>query len=80
LHAAGYSSSATFSGLDSVRANVLTINQSIMTLNGRATEINSTLHSFEVAVDNFTNECGADIMCTDSIPLVPVLSGLGEVG
>lgn len=62
-----------------VHANLLTVNQSISALRIRAVEMNSTLLSLQLAFDNFTAACSADVGCEREIPMIPFLYGLDAV-
>lgn len=74
-----YHNVITFLDLDTVYANVRTINQSIVTLQNHALDINTTLLSLQVVSDNFTVACSTDLICEETIPIVPFFNGLDEV-
>lgn len=65
--------------LDMVYADFVSINQTISALRNRAVAINSTLLSLQVATDNFTIGCSADIICEESVPMIPFLYDLDVV-
>lgn len=62
-----------------VYAEFLAINQTVSALISRADEVNSTLFSLQLATDNFTTACGLDIVCVETVPMVPFLSSLDAV-